>query len=717
MGASTRNQLPADGSGTNQNSMNDDLALKIQSFSQGDTSALDSADLIEAIAYYLFKLYQNGDMGQALLLLERFGQGALNDDLAHRERSLIVLSLVAQRILEDNNEDLLEAIAQMLVRWLKSETEFIAGFEFVCTQLSRLIQKMLEIGLWYQAEDLLTALESIRRGSIPKDRLFRQVVTRSQNNIAEKPLLDSLSNAYTIGNLDKSDIAGKLLLQFGDNSLRHLLSTLKHCENKSQRYRLLELIPHAGSTVTPLIFEELKTSSPWYFTRNLIHMLVRISDPSQHIALSPFLKHTDSRVQLEAIDYFSSLNNEDGARQLLVALYTCGDQLKPTIIEKLGPLQDKRINNGFVGLLQNISHFEGEIQEDIVKALSKQLPVYPTGEALAALDKLLDDEQSLKNYATETISQLKENRTSLVEALDSKAVQKSDASVSVASEKEDAAKEDGSSNTSSDESGDNWYQEFCDKTENPAPLKKHMQQRKDFYSRLSQEEFLVFSSLLTHRAYDDGAAITAIGDVHSNLFFIDEGQVIVEFPDDGSSIDIRPLEKGDIFGHDIFMDGSEWEVALTAKGWVEVHMFDQEQLLRLQTIYPDLCRRIIEYCRKNDLIIQLFESARRKAPQQDSPPTIPFTDDLDDHIAEAEIIHIDNLGLCFRLDIPQGIDYTLFAGKELKIHLDNGASEAPSAIADVIGLRLTPQDNSLSIMAKISEKGSFQGHNVSAISL
>lgn len=715
MSVVTDSHSPQDASATKQSDLNNDLTLKIQSFSQGDTSSLDSAELIEAIAYYLFKLYQNGDMSQALLLLERFGQAALDEDMAHRERSLIVLSLVAQKILEDDNEDLLEAIAQMLVRWLKSETEFIAGFEFVCTQLSRLIHKMLDVGLWYQAEDLLAALENIRQGSIPKDRLFRQVVSRSQKNIAEKPLLDTLSNAYTVGNIDKSDIAGKLLLQFGDSSLRHLLATLKNCEDKSQRFRLLELIPHAGSTVTPLIFEELKTSSPWYFTRNLIHLLAQIADPAQHIALTPFLKHTDARVQQEAVEYFSSLRNEDGTRQLLVALYTCGDRLKPKIIEKLGPLQDKRINNAFVGLLQNISHFEGEMQEDMVKVLCKQLPLYPTNEALAALDKLLGDEQLLKNYASETVSRLKKDRVALSEAFGSKATPMSNEFDNVASEK--TAKEQSSTGTSSGESNSDWYQQFCNKTENPAPLRRHLQQRKDFYTQLSHEEFQVFSSLLTHATYDDGAPITAIGDVHSNLFFIDEGQVTVEFPDDGSSIDICPLEAGDLFGHDIFMDGSEWEVALTAKGWVEVHMFDQEQLLRLQTVYPDLCRRIIEYCRINDLIIQLCDSARKKVPQKDAPPTIPFTDDFDDHIAEAEIIHFDNLGLCFRLDIPQGIDYTIFAKKELKIHLDDDAPETPPTKANVVGLRLTPQDNRLSIMAKFNEEKIFQGHNLSAISL
>lgn len=712
MGAVTRNHQSTDGLNTT-NGLNDDLAQKIQSFSEGETSTLDSAEIIEAVAYYLFKLYQNGDMGQALLLLERFGQGALSENMAHRERSLIVLSLVAQKILEDDNEDLLEAIAQMLVRWLKSETEFIAGFEFVCTQLSRLIQKMLDLGLWYQAEDLLAALENIRRGAIPKDRLFRQVVCRSQNNIAEKPLLDNLSNAYTVGTLDKSDIAGKLLLQFGETSLRHLLSTLKDCEDKAKRYRILELIPHAGSAATPLIFEQLKSSSPWYFTRNLIHLLARIADPAQHIALSPFLKHADSRIQIEAIEYFSNLNNEDGSRQLLIALYTCADELKPTIIEKLGPLQDKRVNNGFIGLLRNLSHFEGEMQEKIAMALAGQLPLYPTHEALIALDELLGEERLLNTWEEATSSLLRNERNALAEALDKGTTTQSDETEENVSEEEKMVAAEDETTTSSSEAVGGWFNEFCAGDENPEPLQKHVQLRKDFYSQLTEEEFLIFSSLLIHTVYDDGSPITAIGDVHSNLFFIDEGQVTVEFPDDGSSISIRPLGKGDIFGHDIFMDGSEWEVALTASGQVEVHTFDQEQLLRLQTVYPDLCRRIIEYCKSNDLLMQLFESARKKDAQQTTPATIPFTDDLGEPIADAELIHTDKLGLCFRLDIPQSIDYTVFAGKELKIHLE----EAPPAMAAVVGLRLTPQDNRLSIMAKISAQEMLEESRLSAISL
>ena len=495
------------------------------------------------------------------------------------------------------------------------------------------------------------------------------------------------------------------------------MSTLKNCDDKSQRYRLLELIPHAGSAVTPLIFEELKTSSPWYFTRNLIHLLARIADPAQHIALSPFLKHTDPRVQREAIEYFGSLENEDGARQLLVALYICDDPLKPTIIAKLGPLQDKSVNNAFVGLLQNISHFEGDVQEEMARAISKQLALYPTREALAALDGLLGNEELLNNYGKKAISQLHNDRDALAEALAGNAVEKIETPIENGVQEEKTTEEESESGPAADASAPGWYQDFCKDDSNPEPLRKHLHLREEFYAQLSQEEFLVFSSLLNHTSYDDGTPITAIGDVHSNLFFIDEGQVNVEFPDDGSSISIRPLGKGDLFGHDIFMDGSEWEVSLTAKGKVEVHTFDQEQLLRLQTIYPELCRRIIEYCRENDLIIQLFESARKKIAQQTTPATIPFTDDLGEPIADAEIIHTDNLGLCFRLNIPQGIDYTVFAGKELKIHLDDGPSETPSAHAEVLGLRLTPRDNRLSIMAKLNGKDVFQDRRLSAISL
>src|SRR6056297_2379321 len=90
------------------------LAAKIHHFNKGNTAVLDSPEIIEAVSDYLLKLYHDGDMQHSLLFLEKLGEDTLSPSVAHRERSLMTLSMVAGKVHEDRNEDLLEAIARML---------------------------------------------------------------------------------------------------------------------------------------------------------------------------------------------------------------------------------------------------------------------------------------------------------------------------------------------------------------------------------------------------------------------------------------------------------------------------------------------------------------------------------------------------------------------------------------------------------------------------
>jgi CRP-like cAMP-binding protein len=704
---------------------NIDLAGKIQLFSQGDTRILDSPELVETIADYLLKLYHEGDMSQSLLLLERLGEAALNEKIEHRERSLIVLSLVAEKVLEENNEDLLEAIAQMLVRWLKKETEFIAGFEFVCAQLSKIIQKMLDIGLWYQAEDLIAALQSIRIGEIPKDRLFRQIVTRSQRSIAEKRLLDSLTHTFMKKGDDKSDIAGTLLLQFGDNSVPHLLNALLRCQDRSLRYRLLELIPGAGPEATPYLVKELEGSSPWYFTRNLLHIMAKIADPSEVSSITPFLQHEDTRIQREAVEYLHNMQGEIRRIRLLEALNLSSDLLKPDIIDKLGPMQDEEVHQTFLAFLNNISNFEADVQNAIVMNICKYLADYPKNEAVTALQRLRNDPQLHKTLREKTLKLVEKCQTTIERYLqegktpeqigNEKTGQQPNPVRNQQKQKSGEQTTDNSAGLDSD--GPQWFQRFCEKADTPEPLKKHLKSRKDLYDQFTHEEFLVFSSLLKHNVYDEGAEITAIGDVHSTLFFFEEGEITIGFPDDDSQSIVHNLKAGDIFGHYIFMNGSEWEVSLTAVAKTEVFTFDQEQLLRLQTVYPNLCQTILKYCKKHDIIMNLLDAATKRAIERASGAPVPFTGNVGDHLADTKITYSDNSGICFYLKMPAGAEPTLFADKDLFISLRGASIETKSLDSKVLGLRFFPQSNNLCIMARFHQETELDGYSIEQISL
>jgi hypothetical protein len=695
-------------------------------FMQGDSSVLNTPGLIEHLAQYVFKLYHNGSMQQTLLLLEQLGEATLSKNLQHREHALIVLSLVAAKVLEENNEDLLEAVSLLLVRWLKKENEYVSGFEYICLQLGKLIQKMLEENLWYQAEDLITVLSDIKKGTLKKHKLIKQIISRTHSMIARQNSLDQLTWSYIDSRSEKSDVAATLLVQLGDKSAPHLLQTLYNCQDKEQRFRLIDLIPATGDDAVPPLLNKLQGNPPWYVSRNILLILSRIADPALFEIVKPFIQHKDIRVQQEAVQCIAAMNGEQKVSRLLEALNLCDHRIKPQLIGILGPLQEERIGAVFLGLLNNITIFDGGLQNSIIQEICKFLPSYAAERSFATLENLVANQKSRKFLTEETLKIIEQTCAVLRKNIDSTTLPDW-VTLIEAQTTSDVTQAGPRSGTSTPVKasqplepipapGEKWLPLLATDPKTPAKLKRHLQNRVDFYARLSHEEFLVFSALLVPKTYKKNDQITAIGDVHSTLFFIEEGGINLTFAEDDTITSIRTLETGDLFGHEVFMNGSEWPVALKAVQDTTVFLFDQEQLLGLQRGYPDLCRKFLDYCRHNDFVMGLHRAVRRRPPPDEE--AIPFTGDIGDHIADSWVIDHLPHGFCFCFTLPQGIDYTLFADRELRVSFARENSPPFKVKAQTAGLKFFREENRrLCIFARFRQKTDPATQRCIAISL
>ena len=685
------------------------IAAKLKNFSQGDTSALDAPGLVEIIAHYIFNLYRSGHLKDTLILLEQLGEAAQNGPKEHRERALIVLSMVAEKILEESNEDLLEPISQMLVRWLKKENEYVAGFEFICFQLSKLIHRMLEQELWYQVEDLIGVLQDIKKGVIEKNKLIRQIISRTHASIAEDSFLDRLTGCYMDANNRKSEVAGTLLTRLSDKSTPYLLQTLALCDNKDQRFRLLNLIPAAGMDAVPPLVQRLGGDSPWYLTRNILGMLADIGDPALHDCIRPFLEHQDVRVQREAVNCIIAMGNHKKTSRLLEALNICDHRLKPQIIKALGTVADDRIGSVFIGLLNSITIFEPQLQNQIVRLICEYLPQYSSEKSFAVLEKLVANPRCRQNLAEGTLAAIEKACAAVrnksedallpdwvvaVEPAEPSYGFRHDSSEPVAEGPRPlpAAKED---------PAPSWFSQVVD-GDAFRTLRNHLLLRRSFYHQLSREEFNVYTALLKRKTCGTGEIITSAGDVHSTLFFVEKGNI--RLFQEAASAPWYELEEGDLFGYEIFMNGSEWTVSLqAAEEDTELFLFDQENLLGLQPRYPELCKKILEYSKENDILSKMHAAVVSSLP--DEPQTIPFTGDIGDHIADALLFEFSSGGLCFCFSLPPGINYEIFGGRELHVTLLLTSGKSVRVKAQIRGLRFfEKQSRNLCILARFTEK-------------
>lgn len=683
-----------------------DIERKLLFFHQGNTNIFDSPGLVKVISQHIFDIYYKGDLKNALMLLENLGDAALSQKKEHRERSLIALSLIAEKVIQDANEDLLGTISKLLIRWLGKENEIVSGFEVICLQIGSLVELMLDFGLWSEAENLIIALQDIRKGQVKKSKVFSQVVSRIQSRIAKKKYLELLVQSYIDPADEKSEVAGTLLAHLGDKSAPFLIQKLALSKKKEERFRLLDLIPAGGSDIIPSLTSQLQDGQPWYFARNLIHIMSRLSDTSLYPYVKPYMDHSDIRVQHEVITYIKQINGNDTASRLLDAVNVCNDSLKPKLIQALGPIKERRIGNTFAGILKNYCIFTREYRNDIIQEVCRNLHYHQTERVFQALEYLNREKESDNHLTTETRRTIEQTYLSFKEKLpsaspDSISYVQSEGITTPENQSDNANRTPDpdslkKSNTSSLPHG---FSQLDDLGSIPSPLKNHILQLRSLYSKMNQSEFLAFTSLLTHKTYEANEKLSCMGDMDSTLFFIEGGEVKIDFAEAGDITLFRNLQKGDIFGHQIFMNGGEWSVSLTAMTETTAFIFDQEQLLSLQSQFPRLCQTILDYCRKNDVILNLHDSVAGKKFTAESNNLIPFSGSDGDLLSNVTVSSVHPSGFCFSLSLPHGIDYAVFADKELFIWLESQNGECRQINALVLGLKFSQSTRTLHVIA------------------
>jgi CRP-like cAMP-binding protein len=613
-------------------SANQEMQQKIRDFERGNFAVLSHPEIIEVIAHHIFNLYNTGDMRYALILLENLGEWSRSDSVEYRERSLMALSLITDKVLQEDNEDFLEALASLFIRWLKHETEYLTGFEHICVQLRRLIKKMLHLGLWHQSEDLIVILSKISNGEIKKGKLLTRVIAQTHSSLAETTCLHKLTHSYMDGDSDKRVVAGKLLIHFGKKAIFYLVYTLCNSPDKTQRLHLIDLIPSAGSSVIPVLTSRLQKQPPWYIVRNIIIILSKFEDPSLFPLVKPFMGHDDIRVQREVIACIGKMNGSRMIPRLVNAIKVCNQRLKPQIIRMLAPLPDGNDDAALAAASQDRCLLDQGLKDEIISDISCQLSERPSKEAAEPPERIIHEQGNGVNGAPATKS--------------------------------------------------------------PLPfLPRHLLLRSDLYCGFSKEETSAFTSTLSYRVFKQGETLVAHGDIHSSLFFIDSGEVELLFPPGYGELSVRRLRQGDVFGNDIFMTGSEWDVTLVACCETEVYMFDQENLLKMRLSLPDMTTKVLDYCKQLDVLPGLLRMMETGRSQEDSPVHIVFTGNGGEYIADVEMIAVSAFGCCFCLYLPRGFSHSLFADKPLSFFFEKDEAKHQAREGLIVGLRFIAQEN------------------------
>ena len=612
----------------------------VQLFMQGKFDALHNDELVENLASYILNKYILDERQEAIRLLEKLGRSLCSKDVAVRERALMVVSVFTEIILEEDFQEFREVLSRILVEWLKFEDDYIAGFEFVCSQLQKIILRMLYSGQWNELESLIIVLYKIGTGVIAKSNLIRGMSAKVHENLAEPDILDKLVNVYLDENDERRPVAESLLIHMGRFAAMFLVQKLIYCNNKEERFSLIGLIPRIGEVSVPVLTKCLDDEPPWFVIRNIILIVSRLEDPTLFRVVEPYLTHKDIRVQQQVINCIEMLGGKQIRKRLIKAMMQVNDELKGQLIIQLSQFEGMDVGNAFLDLLENRVAIARHVQDDLVLKLCMKIKFYPMARAIDCLKELIGErkerfgdadkialaaatslqaiDMKLKDNGSdqsvvepeEPVIELEQDEATLPED-DIVAQRHQDDELELFSSEEMDGITSGNDIAgpfSGNLSGEEAEEKKRGGEEMPfyASQEHHLMVWSKLYEQMNTDEVNEFFAMLKPVAYETNDIIVHQGDNIEDLFLIDSGFAGLTHIDDDGEVLITSLQAGELIGSEGFVRSLQWSVTLRAQTDLQVRVLDRDEFSRFAEKFPEISEKLRHYCNHYDVIPYLI---------------------------------------------------------------------------------------------------------------
>ncbi|MBU1566572.1 MAG: hypothetical protein KJ630_13210 [Proteobacteria bacterium] len=680
---------------------------------------LKNSEFVEKLIEYLFTSYQTGPEENVIKVLEKVGSCACCDDNELRERAVFILSIFTEKISEEQHSpEFLVSISRLMVSWLQIETDYLSGFQFICLQLQKMLQKMLRMGLWYQTEKLIIVLSQIQKGVVQKNNLIRQTISMVHSSLAEEAFLKSLVDVYLDKAEDRRDIAQCLLLHFGSKAAAVLVQCLIDCKDKEKRFSLIEFIPLTGRVALPVFDLCLKQNPPWYVVRNLIIIISRMEDPKLYEMVRPYLSHKDIRVQLQVLNCITKLGGTQMRARLLEALPCINDELKQQVVVQLGNMGGKDVDTALCALLEKRGKFANHIQDELVLTIIMKIKNKHSDQAVKVIKKLkaeriqrFGEGDRIFQAAQDALQSMALNNSGNKTPGKHPSAYSDIFKVPVATEEEIGSLLNGNLPAAQDElalpppppsilSKDDEIQPVAERSN--LPSKKDIIQAADpssaihftiwakLYEEMSNEEFTALHAALSLKTYLPDEMIVSRGDLQAPLFFFDNGTVNLVRNQKGEEIYLSPVGAGDLIGSDIFLTGETWNLSLYARDLVRARLFNLENLMKLQVDLPNLAEKIFTFCSGHDVVQSLLrvldDSARAGTENVRIQRGDGHKKSTDAQLRKGTILRKLKGGLCFTLPVHASEKISVLLEKELRLSVRLSTGDVDSLPARIVGI-------------------------------
>jgi len=720
------------------------LHFNIVLLKQGRFDILKSDEFVAELARYLADPKSEKE-NLRNELLTRLGESSLVEDSTLKGRSLMVLSLSAEKFLLENHKKSIFLITKLFAEWLYFEEILISGYDVIIRRIGELSAWLMDNNYWENAEKILSVISQIQTGKIKKNTAIRVLITSVQEKLATRRIMEKLTDHYLLNDSDQK-IYKKLLISLGKKSAIFLLDKTISSQTKDEKSTLSGLVLCFGSIAVPVFKEYLEKFSSWEVLHPVLYMIAELEEGSFYSSILRFIGHEDIRVQREAVRCIVKIGGSELQQRLTTVLTLVDDSLKEMIIRQLmrSGEQSESVIEVLCKLARDRVELDSPADEELIKTIIVALKKYPVSKSAAFLEEMLAKYQNKVGREELTI-QIKESlriirpqirhylrradgREEAI-AFDGDPVQRQQVFMKVrkieAEIKE--ALESGDLGTA----GKVLYDHAIDaarrknfreaellrdrmlginpmavtevitlgeaiEVEKKRSIPSHYLQTWDHLKKeMSLEDLGILYKGLYDARYEKDAIIAQSGEIDNSLYFINAGYVGLSCNSGAKETFLRRMQPGDILGAEQFFSVSVWTVTLTALSEVQIQVLDYAALRKISTVSPGIEGALRKYCADCTQISQFLKVSgedRREYPRY--PTTLAVRNMLLDPYGKkgkryimGELVDISRGGLAFNIRISSGENARLLLGRQMIAAIPMGKGEITQCVGVIVGVR------------------------------
>ncbi|MBM9520943.1 cyclic nucleotide-binding domain-containing protein [Desulforhopalus vacuolatus] len=744
------------------------VAVRVQQnldlFSSGDLKLLDDRDFVCSLS----RCFDRKSCSEPQLLsniLEGMLPLIFRGKFEVREKIIFVLFHASEFFLENHLSSGILCCNFFMREWLMEETEMLAGIEPVIRQFLRTIEELADGSNFEEVLTSIELLEDISSGRRKKTPALRSTVSYALKVLPGDSFCNKVFCNYPQVKEDK-ELIEAVVDYFGSACISALLIKMAGTVCRDERAALLEILYSYGDALVPALIHCLDGHPPWSVICAVLSIFGELGDDANYPQIEPFFSFPDMRVQQEALNAVTHLNEERRRERYLRALPLVNESLQLDLLGYL--LELEKFDESFYNALQHIADkrntFSFSRAVGLLSLIITGLKVYPREETIDLLSEmrrdylwiiggaqiivLIDDALStvspqvrhssnradgeadalnvhanlVKQTLEEILEPMEERIHKYLEMGDERGAGKyiyKEAAAAIQQKKYDVADHLKNRLFEVDPFALDEVVKLGNSIDDQrirAITPRQLGIWEKLSNALSTEEFNILYCNSSPESYSKGDILVKSGDMDRSLFLLNSGNVSLSYTSGGIEHFLRRVNPGVVLGGDHFFDASVWTVTLKALSPVEVQVVDQKAWTKIKNEVPQIFENLRSYCAKeiNSSKIVTLSGDNRRAASRYAIHTQTRHQFLDpagkysrrtNRIFKGELLDLSRSGVAFSLKFVRRETSLEMLGRHIQtgFKMDHGFSADYPGI--VVSVRLfDPLSQSYSVHIKFSRE-------------